>query len=206
MAQNTSTAVMQRRNEPHDSLDFFPTPPWATRALCEWIDRSIDPASETVWEPACGAGHMAKTLAEYFGKVRASDIHDYGYGEIDDFLLPRPDPGAWRWIITNPPFRLAAEFCQRATQYSKYGVAMLVRSAFLEGKERYETLFKPNPPSIILQFVERVPMVKGRCPADATTATSYSWIVWRKSMFEQSTVFGWIPPCRKRLEREGDYD
>ena len=31
--QNVSTAVMQRRIEPHDSLDFFPTPPWATRAL-----------------------------------------------------------------------------------------------------------------------------------------------------------------------------
>jgi len=35
--QNTSHAVMAQRVEPHDSLDFFPTPPWATRALCEWI-------------------------------------------------------------------------------------------------------------------------------------------------------------------------
>ena len=33
MAQNTSTAVMARRAEAPDSLDFFPTPPWATRAL-----------------------------------------------------------------------------------------------------------------------------------------------------------------------------
>lgn len=38
MSQNTSTAVMQRRVEAHDSLDDFPTPPWATRALCEWLE------------------------------------------------------------------------------------------------------------------------------------------------------------------------
>jgi hypothetical protein len=27
------TAVMAQRREPPDSLDYFPTPPWATRAL-----------------------------------------------------------------------------------------------------------------------------------------------------------------------------
>lgn len=37
MAQNTSYAVMQQRREAKDSLEDFPTPPWATRALCEWI-------------------------------------------------------------------------------------------------------------------------------------------------------------------------
>ena len=35
MSQNRSSAVMAQRKEPPDSLDFFPTPPWATRALCE---------------------------------------------------------------------------------------------------------------------------------------------------------------------------
>jgi hypothetical protein len=32
-----STSVMARRVEPPDSLDFFPAPPWATRALCEYL-------------------------------------------------------------------------------------------------------------------------------------------------------------------------
>ena len=35
--QNTSHAVMAQRIEPHDSLDYSPTPPWATRALCEQV-------------------------------------------------------------------------------------------------------------------------------------------------------------------------
>jgi hypothetical protein len=33
--QNTSHAVMAQRSEAKDSLDDFPTPPWATRALIE---------------------------------------------------------------------------------------------------------------------------------------------------------------------------
>lgn len=37
--QNRSTAVMQQRlrDDVPDPLDYFPTPPWATRALCEWL-------------------------------------------------------------------------------------------------------------------------------------------------------------------------
>ena len=35
--QNTSHAVMAQRFEAKDSLDDFPTPPWATRALLEHV-------------------------------------------------------------------------------------------------------------------------------------------------------------------------
>jgi len=38
MSQNRTTAVMQRRSEPHNSLDYFPTPLWATRALCQILN------------------------------------------------------------------------------------------------------------------------------------------------------------------------
>lgn len=46
-------------------LDFYPTPPWAARAGAELISE-IDPEAKTVWEPACGQGHMAEPLGEYF--------------------------------------------------------------------------------------------------------------------------------------------
>jgi hypothetical protein len=35
--QDTSYAVMAQRIEAQDSLDDFPTPPWATRALIEHV-------------------------------------------------------------------------------------------------------------------------------------------------------------------------
>ena len=37
MVQNISHAVMAQRHEAKDSLDDFPTPPWATRALLEHV-------------------------------------------------------------------------------------------------------------------------------------------------------------------------
>tara|TARA_R110000772_G_scaffold25515_2_gene66471 strand:+ start:3644 stop:4255 length:612 start_codon:yes stop_codon:yes gene_type:complete len=201
MSQNTSTAVMQRRVEPHDSLDDFPTPPWATRALLEWIG----PQSGRVCrEPTANRGHMVRPLREHFGKVEASDIFDYGAGfDTNDYLFgPMPNPVAW--TIFNPPFRLAEQFIDRACYSSMHGVAAIVRSAFLEGVGRYNRLFSENPPSHVLQFSERVVMHKGKLTAKGSTATAYCWLVWQTS-HEGSTQFDWIAPCRKRLERLEDY-
>ena len=204
--QNTSHAVMSQRHEAHDSLDHFPTPPWATRSLCEWLDQDTDEQiqAQTCWEPACAEGHMSRPLAEYFRDVRSSDVHDYGFGEVDDFLMPPRGPAS-DWIITNPPFRLGEQFATTARSRAKIGVALLVRVAFLESADRYGALYRDSPPSDILQFVERVPMFKGRLDRHGSTATAYCWLIWRKSEFGRPTQFHWIAPCRKRLERDADY-
>lgn len=205
MAQNRSHAVMAQRSEPHDSLDDFPTPPWATRALCEHVLSPRSIAVKSVWEPACNRGWMARPLAEYFGMVHASDIHDYGWEgqeRVIDFLFPHSEPPKGvDWIITNPPFRLAQQFIQRGLELAREGVAVLVRTSFLEGVGRYDALFSQAPPSTVAQFVERVPMVKGRYDPAASTATSYAWIVW--GCGSSPTTFRWIPPCRRKLDREG---
>jgi hypothetical protein len=83
------------------------------------------------------------------------------------------------------------------------GCAMLVRTSFLEGVGRFERLYSMNPPTIVAQFAERLPMVKGRVDRNASTATSYAWLVWVHGMDRQP--FDWIPPCRRRLERDTDY-
>ena len=214
MAQNVSTAVMQRRVEAHDSLDDFPTPPWATRALMKHVIMPIvGPVSDqSCWEPACNRGYMVLGLEDYFGSIWCSDIHDYGLeGAFQhDFLLPyMPHVMEWGldkqvdWVITNPPFRLAEQFVARAAQVAVCGFALLVRTSFLEGVGRHNDLFSKKPPSIIAQFAERVPMVKGRYDPAASTATSYCWLVWING--ETNTRFVWIPPCRRQLERESDW-
>lgn len=211
MNQNRSTAVMQRRIEPADSLDYFPTPPWATRALCEWLRGIWTQPFMTVWEPACGEGHMARPLGEYFSDVFASDVHDYRatypeQDDVSDFLISwdGADKPVCDWVITNPPFRLAKEFIETALETSRIGVAVLVRTSFVEGKERFQHLFSVHRPAYVLQFVERVAMFRGRLDKDGASATSYCWIVWTKLPIT-STQFDWIAPCRARLERHGDY-
>lgn len=206
MSQNRSSAVMQQRSEPHDSLDDFPTPPWATRALCEWLEQEpveLALSSYTCREPAANRGHMVRPLSEFFLSVDASDVHDYGVGfAAGDYLYPGP-MAIVDFTITNPPFRLAEQFIERAAATSAVGYAVIVRAAFLEGVGRFARLFAVNPPSYVLQFAERVVMHKGRLAPEGSTATAYAWLVWLDG--ETPTKLEWIPPCRKRLERASDY-
>jgi hypothetical protein len=207
MGLNRSSAVMQQRTEPHDSLDDFPTPPWATRALCEWLmeNEGGHLPQQSCREPAANRGHMVRPLFETFGAVLASDVHDYGLGyPVRDYLFgPTSLLDPTHWTITNPPFRLAEQFIERALELSTVGVAVILRSAFLESVGRFERLFSQRPPTDVLQFVERVPMVKGRVDPEAASATAYAWLIWRK--WKESTTLHWIPPCRARLERAEDY-
>jgi hypothetical protein len=226
MTQNTSHAVMAQRREPQDGLDDFPTPMWATRALIEHVLKPLDLAlpGHIVAEPAAGRGYMARALAEYFDTVWASDIHQYVEGAaVSDFLTdpcgPTPDgSGAADWIITNPPFRLFTEFVERAAHLARYGVAMFGRIQILETVNRYNRIFQPWYGRLLwCQYVERVPLLQGRLERKASSASAYGWLVIAKHCyFPHPYVSTWspgrtfpvvlIPPCRKELERDSDYD
>ena len=206
MAQNTSHAVMAQRVEQADSLDDFPTPPWGTRAFLSHYFAKDEVADLSVWEPACGRGHMAQVLAEYFGTVRASDVANYGYGEVQDFLTGLSGVKSVDWVVTNPPFRLAEDFFERGRQVARKGVALLTRTVFIESVGRFERVFKPNPPSKVLQYSERVPMVKGRLDRKASTATGYAWLVWKFDEVQSGTALDWVPPSRRLLEQSSDYE
>lgn len=205
MAQNRSHAVMAQRAEARDSLDDFPTPPWGGRALVTMlINRGI--ALGTVChEPAVNRGYLARGLKDYWPTVTGADIHDYGSGyPVRDFLFPGDDSPRADWVITNPPFRLAEQFASQAIERSRIGAALLCRTQFSESVGRYEGLFRDTRPSFIFQFTERLPMVKGRIDKAASTATAYAWYVWIDGE-DQQTIYDWIPPCRRQLERDGDY-
>lgn len=207
MSQNRSHAVMAQRSEAHDSLDDFPTPPWGGRALGEMLKGRGIAFGESCHEPAANRGYLVKGLRDYFSVVTTSDVHDYGAGiATEDYLFPfikRPKPD---WTVTNPPFRLAAEFVLQALALSDVGAAMLCRTQFSESVGRYNTIFRDQRPAFVWQFVERLPMVKGQVDPKASTATAYSWYVWLKQRRSVDCIYDWIPPCRKKLERQGDYD
>ena len=202
-------AIAHNRVEPGNSLDFFPTPPWATRALVEHVLPHLDRRDkhcrlQRAWEPACGEGHMAEVLREYFRDVLATDIADYGYGDdTGDFLAAaRPAPG-FDWIITNPPFNKSADFVLHSLGLAGTGVAMFVRLAWLESADRYERIFRDHPPSCVAIFAERVPLHKGRWESDGSTMTAYIWLVWIHGMAPRAPF--WIPPgCRARLSKADD--
>lgn len=237
MSGNRSTAVMQRRDPTSDdrfgprgfrtSLDYFPTPPWATRAACEFLMAELgeETAMQSVWEPACGEGFMSRPLAEYFAETVASDVQFYGdHHQLFDFTLPGTPawaPAGWRpdWIFTNPPFQLAGDFVRLGIERANRGVVVFVRGAFTEGDERYWQMFAPEiRPAYVVTYVERVVLLRDRLiragapdpfnldngkPKAASSATSYSLIIWMPG--QHDTRHRWLPKCRLRLERDGDY-
>ena len=200
---NVNISARSKRVEPLNSLDDFPTPPWATRALMKHVLSDQACSGMEVIEPACGRGHMSETLKEYVLKVHSSDIFNYGYGGVADFLhedyTVKSD-----WLITNPPFKHAEEFIQKGLTLADVGVAVLVRTVFIESVGRYKRLFSKRPPSLIAQFSERVPIVKGRLDRTVSSATGYAWLIWNKKSQKSSRVV-WIPPCRSVLELDSDY-
>lgn len=212
-ARTSSTAVMARRVEPADSLDFFPTPPWATRAFCAHVLPRFelrDPATDMfplmAADPCCGQGHMAMVLRENFPVVTATDIFDYGFGGVTDFLHPDHAQAPRDWFFFNPPFNLGIEFVLHGLELASRGVAALVRTAFLEGEGRHAKLFKRRPPNLIAQYSERVPMHRGRWVVNGTTATSYAWLVWHKpSPRPADPAFMWIPKSRVAQSRPDDW-
>jgi hypothetical protein len=208
-----SPAVSQQRKESVTkedgtvSLDDFPTPPWSTRSVIEQIIRPRYPNlhRHTVWEPCVNRGYMAEPLQEYFAHVYGTDIADYGYvrqARLLDFANAPLPPFKPDWVFINPPFVLAAEFIKRALPLARKGVVVIVRSAFLEGQRRYEGLFKDNPPTIVVQHVERVGMTKGEYLPKVASAVAFSWLIWLKNKPREPQA--WISPCKDAMVSDGD--
>lgn len=206
-SRNTFASRAQRQpveeGDEYAERDYYATPPWAARALCEsLLDLECD--LTTAWEPACGEGHLVRGLIHYFDRVVASDLYETGFGHngIDFYDVHEPVD----WIITNPPFGdHFVPWSLHALSLARKGVALLARSQITEGRERFREVWTPHPPTRILQFVERVPITKGAPKREATTATAYCWILWLKPI-QGPTIIDWIPPCRERLELAADYD
>ena len=178
-------------------LDFYPTPQWATRALLAHAPIKL---GGTCLEPACGIGTMAEPLKAAFDSVAARDIYDYGYGEKRDFFASHD---RFDWIITNPPYDMALAFADRMIRLANKGCAILVRTQFLEGADRCRKLFQACPPAWVLVYAERLNIHKGKIVRKPAGMVSYSWILWHKG--NSDTRLGWIPPCRKEMERDEDY-
>lgn len=181
----------QNEREAHD---YYATEPLAVELLLE-----KEKFSPYVWECACGEGHISEVLKKHGYKVRSSDLVDRGYEgtEIIDFLSVSKEKAKReisRDIITNPPYKYAAEFVKQALDISMYGtkVAMFLKIQFLEGKARRE-LFREYPPKIVYVSSSRL-----RCAMNGdfekyakSTAVCYAWFVWEKG-YTGKPVIDWI--------------
>lgn len=209
MAGNVSMTI--RKESEDEGLDDFFTQPHATRALLERALLDRDVIERTVWEPACGGGHVSQVLRDEGIDVLSTDVRDYGYegfsGEWDFLSDERPDfaPDV-DWIITNPPYQRdgVEKFVHRALEYTPR-VAVLARLSWLEGMGRCERLFLRRPPSLVLVLSERLGFERGTCVIGKKGMIPYAWYVWDGG--EAGTRIEWVPPgTADRLTRPDDVE
>ena len=183
------------RNVDSADRDYYATDPIAVFPL---LDRFR--FTPTIWEPAVGGGHIADALTYRVYRVFASDIVDRGYPgtHIYDFLSQEPAPRevADCDIITNPPYKFAQQFVERAMERLSDGrsLAMLLKLTFLEGAERFP-MFQRYAPTDVLVFSRRVCCGKNGIFDRAKNAVAYAWFVWKKGCksFYMPTI-DWISP------------
>ena len=89
--------------------DYYATDPKAIDLLL-----TKERPAPRIWECACGEGHLSKRLTELGFKVYSSDLIARGFGEQKDFLKQTELPLPHCDILTNPPYKYAAEFVPQA--------------------------------------------------------------------------------------------
>jgi hypothetical protein len=172
-----------------ETHDFYPTHPGATRALL-----SVEAFDGPIWEPACGDGAMSRVLEAGGHEVVSSDLIDRGYGEAGRDFLMEWAPRAPH-IVTNPPFRWAREFADRAlllTRAPGGKVALFLRLAFLEGLAR-QAWFAATPLARVWVMSRRVPMARGKAAGadDEHGVIAFAWFVWEHG-HRGPPALGWL--------------
>jgi hypothetical protein len=168
-------------------MDLYETPAVAVESLLREVE-----LPRAIWEPACGPGAIARVLRQYGHEVLATDLVDYASPDQDghgvDFLFdinPDFDPAIADFsphaIVTNPPFKLAAEFVARAMKCAPL-VVMLLRLAFLES-ERRSPILDNGTLREVLVYRKRLPMMhrtgwEGR---KANSGMAFAWFIWDRA-------------------------
>ena len=156
--------------------DLYETPVEATRALM-----AVEKLPNRIWEPACGPGAIVKELRAAGHRVCAEDLHDWGCPRSDsgiDFLINGSAPSGFNCIVTNPPYKLAADFVRKGLELVDE-VHLLVRLAFYESESRRDILDNGKLYRI-LQFRDRLPMMHrhGWEGNKASSAVAFCWMSW----------------------------
>lgn len=149
-----------------NASDFYPTPPEATQALLNFLRL---PEGTTVWEPACGEGHMVEIMEQNRLEVIGTDIQTG-----TDFLQAEA-PEDVQWIITNPPFSLAEEFIRKSAE-CKVPFAMLLKSQYWHAARRV-ALFSTIPPAYVLPLTWR-PDFLFKTRGKGSPLMDVIWCVW----------------------------
>lgn len=173
--------------------DLYATRPHDVELLYKYEPSIIN---GKIWECACGHGHISETLKKLGATdVYSSDLIDYGYGDVINFLTDNTHYGKFDTIFTNPPYKYATQFITHALNQIEYGnkVIMLLPTSYLAGIQRYTKIFYKNPPKYVYVFARNTYalLVADNDNKVSSNDISHSWFIWEKG-FNGDTIIRWL--------------
>ena len=189
-----------------ESNDYYATDPIAIEKL-----EAVYKIPMYVWECACGQCHLSIALQKTGHSVHSSDIIKRCAGasmptNVMDFLQAKEMPLIFHkdltqndvCILTNPPYKYATQFIEHALEILPKGAPciMLLKTTALEGKGRYDRLYKKGYLKAVYQFSERLLCAKNGyfegMKAGGGSAVSYAWFIFADDGKNDPPKIHWI--------------
>lgn len=194
---NSKTTFVQLGASSHsdrerETNDFYATDPNSLELFLKQLNKDNIKLHNDIWECACGMGHLSKVLEKNGYNVKSTDLINRGYGIADvDFLK-----SSNKWygdILTNPPYKYAKEFVEKALNIigGGYYTIMFLKIQFLEGKSR-KKLFEKHPPKYVyVNSSRQTCYINGDMSKKMSSASCYCWFIWQKG-YKGEPVIRWL--------------
>ena len=175
-----------------ESNDFYATDPESLEIFLKALERDNIKLHHLIWECACGQGHLSEVLKNNGYDVFSSDLINRNYGAPGINFLNRTN----EWdgdILTNPPYKYAKEFVEKALELTKPGayIVMFLKIQFLEGKDRRKLFEKYPPKYVYVNSARQTCYINGDMSKKMSSASCYCWFVWEKG-FKGEPIIRWI--------------
>lgn len=173
--------------------DYYATDPKALEIFLDKLIKDKIYLHKNIWECACGEGHLSKVLIQKGYNVLSTDLIERGFGEHNIDFLKVENKNISYDILTNPPYKYAKEFVEKALEIQKdgYYTVMFLKIQFLEGQARKQ-LFNEYPPKYIyVNSARQICYINGDMSKKMSSATCYCWYVWEKG-YKGESIVRWI--------------
>jgi hypothetical protein len=159
-----------------DPNDWYIEPVWTTELLL-----AAEAFEGAILDPACGSGRIVDACRAAGYDATGSDLVDRcgGRFRVGDFF---GDAAAADNIVSNPPYRVPAEFALHALARVRRKVALLVQAKFLYSQGRH-ALFTGTPVARIYHLSTRPSLPPGSLLLAGRVKASggkmdFAWVVW----------------------------
>lgn len=173
--------------------DYYATDPKALEIFLDKLSQDKICLHKNIWEPACGEGYLSKILKQRGYDVYSTDLINRGFNDDTFDFFDIKDANYYCDILTNPPYKYAKEFVEKALeiQADGYYTIMFLKIQFLEGQGR-RSLFEKYPPKYVyVNSARQICYINGDMSKKMSSASCYCWFIWQKG-FKGEPIIRWI--------------